>query len=709
MSKKKGKKSKKTAASKKPDERAAPPPPSASRLMLAPIALVLLVVPSVYSSKLMDASMLAKALAVEAIMLLALGLWMVRTLRERQPFKVRISPLFLPAALYLAWHFVSWTQAVALHEAFLETAKLVVWISLALAAASCIEADWMEDLATAWAIGSIPVSLLGLSQYLGADLWIVPASALPCATFMNRNMASFYLELSIPITVWLVWGAGSRWRSVLGAAAAALMLGLLVHTRSRGAWIGMVSTLVIVLVMIVLRSRRARGSRQKQGQGPSGRFRAALTTASVATFVGLVLLPSGIDYSRTTGDPTRLRSDAPHSPRIALSRVLTDTSDTGRVNMWINAARIAKENFLLGVGRGNFVCHAFTLKSRFGDFMNKRPHNDFLCVAAELGLPGLALWLWILAALAWMAVRLVLRAPADLALPALGIGAGLAAITVHSFFSFPGERATMAFFWLSAGLLCALYTKAYTVRERVVKRSTLIWLLAAAAGANLWTGHIFMLSARAEADTVPVYVLKREKDPAWRKIAPAAARSARHGPNLDILGIPLIYWKGKADYRLGRYEEAAYALEKTRSLSPYFKGGLVVSAANAYALAGSKGIDPARKKALLRESEAYAREAIRFYPQDIDARTTLAAGLYAQGDEAGAVREIHRAFLVGPDHPEVLAVALRLARRFTKKGKGEYALSVLDDILENHPENSDALALRAQLRKDGESGGEALE
>lgn len=709
MSKKKGKKSKKAAAPKKADERAAPSPPPTSRLMLAPFALVLLIVPSVYSSKLMDACTLAKALAVGALVLLALGLWMVRVAREKEPVKVRVPPLFLPAALYLAWHFVSWTQAVAFHEACLETAKLLVWISLALAAASCIRTDWMEDLATIWAIGSIPVSLLGLSQYLGADLWIVPASALPSATFMNRNMASFYLELSIPIAVWLAWGAESRWRTVLGAIAAALMLGLLVHTRSRGAWIAMASALVIAVVMILLRRRKVRGCGQSPGPGPSARFRTALSAASVAAFVGLLLLPSGIDYRRVTGNPTRLRSDAPLSPRIALSRVLADKSDTGRLNMWVNAARITKENFLLGVGRGNFACHAFTLKSRFGDFMNKRPHNDFLWVAAELGLPGLALWLWILAAIAWMVVRLVLRAPADLALPALGIGAGLAAVTVHSIFSFPGERATMAFFWLSAGLLCALYAKAFTVRERVVKRNTTIWLLAAGIGANLWAGHIFLRSAQAEADTVPVYALKREKSPDWGRIASAAARSTRHGPNLDILGIPLIYWKGKADYRLGRYEEAAYALDKTRGLSPYFKGGLVVSAANAYALAGSESTDPARRKRLLRESEAFAREAIRFYAQDIDARTTLAAGLYAQGDEEGALREIHRAFLVGPDHPEVLAVALRLARRFAKKGKEEYALPVLNDILENHPENTEALGLQAQLRKGGEPGGEALE
>ena len=708
MSKKKGKTSKKAAAPKRPDERAAPPPPPTSRLMLVPFALMLLIVPSVYSSKLMDASMLAKSLAVDALVLLALGLWMVRAVRERQPIKLRISPLFLPAVLYLAWHFVSWTQAVVLHEAFLETAKLVVWISLALAAASCIKTDWMEDLATAWAVGSIPVSLLGISQYLGSDLWIVPASALPCATFMNRNMASFYLELSIPITFWLIWGAGSRWRAVLGAAAAALMLGLLVHTRSRGAWLGMSSALMFALVMIATRRRREKG-RPTSEQGPSVRLRATLAALSLAALVILTLLPGRLDYSRVTGDPTKLRSDIPSPHRLIFSRVLADTSDTGRVSMWINAARIAKENYLLGVGRGNFVCHSFTLKSRFGDFMNKRPHNDFLWVAAELGLPGLALWLWILAALAWMAVRLVLRASADLALPALGIGAGLAAITIHSFFSFPGERATMAFFWLSAGMLCVLYTKAFTVRERAVKRNAVIWFLAAAVGANIWAGHIFMLSARAEADTVPVYAFKREKDPDWRRIASAAARSAGHGPNLDVLGIPFVYWKGKADYRLGRYEEAAYPLEETRSLSPYFKWGLVLSAANAYALAGSKDVDPARRKELLRESEAFAREAIRFYSQDIDARTTLVAGLYAQGDEEGAVREIHRAFLVGPDHPEVLAVALRLARRFTRKGRGEFALSVLDDILDSHPENREARSLRAQLSNDSDPGVEALE
>jgi len=677
--------------------------------MLIPFALGLVIVPSVYSTKMMDGSLLAKSMAIEAMVLLALGLWMVRSIREQQPIKLNIPPLFLPAALYLAWHFMSWTQAVALHEACLETAKLVVWISLAFVAASCIEADWMEDLSTACAIGSIPVSLLGLSQYLGSDLWIVPASALPSATFMNRNMASFYLELSIPFTSWLIWGGRARWRAILGAAAAALMLGFLLHTRSQGAWLGMSSALMIALVMIVAR-RRSGQVLPTSEQGLSIRFRAALTAATLVVFIGLVLLPAGIDYWRVTGDPTRLRSDEPSTPRITLSKVLAETSDTGRFDMWVNAARIAKENSLLGVGRGNFVCHSYTLKSPWGgDYMNKRPHNDLLWIAAELGLPGLFLWLWILAVLARMALRLVLRAPAYLALPALGIGTGLAASTVHSFFSFPGERATMAFFWLLAGMLCALHAKAFAAGDRMMKKTALICILAVAAGANLWAGHIFRLSSKAEADTVPVYVSKREKAPDWKRIASAAFRSVSHGANLDILGIPLLYWKGKADYRLGRHEEAAPALEETRRLSPYFKGGLVISAANAYARAGSKAIDPERRRELLLESETFARKAIRFYPQDIDARTTLAAGLYAQGDDEGAAGEIQRAFLVGPDHPEVLVVALRLAKRFIRKGKGDYALALLDEVIENHPENREAQELRAQVLTAGVPGGGPLE
>jgi len=100
---------------------------------------------------------------------------------------------------------------------------------------------------------------------------------------------------------------------------------------------------------------------------------------------------------------------------------------------------------LLGVGIGNW--DAFNLRYA-GSFVSQtgglfdRPHNDYLWVLSEMGLVGLALFLCVFGGALWLVVRRLFSASEDDTVLLTALGAGLVAISIHAFFSFPRERMT---------------------------------------------------------------------------------------------------------------------------------------------------------------------------------------------------------------------------------------------------------------------------
>ena len=107
--------------------------------------------------------------------------------------------------------------------------------------------------------------------------------------------------------------------------------------------------------------------------------------------------------------------------------------------------------FGVGVDRFYLVAEGFAspeLKALWNS--RKNPHNDFLRVAAELGLVGIALFLWILVAAGkriWQALRI--HADARLA----GLAAGLVGFLITSLVSNPLMLREVSFaFWIALGL-----------------------------------------------------------------------------------------------------------------------------------------------------------------------------------------------------------------------------------------------------------------
>lgn len=108
------------------------------------------------------------------------------------------------------------------------------------------------------------------------------------------------------------------------------------------------------------------------------------------------------------------------------------TEESGRLQIWSRGVGYMLSNPLLGVGPGNFAIAEGTLspmarRQQFGIGVRwNAPHNSFVQIGAELGLPGLALYIAIL-----VSAFLALRKAGDLQRP---LTAALLGFVVGSFF-----------------------------------------------------------------------------------------------------------------------------------------------------------------------------------------------------------------------------------------------------------------------------------
>ncbi len=212
------------------------------------------------------------------------------------------------------------------------------------------------------------------------------------ADSIHPNVLAGSLVLILPIALaWLLagWSRMDWFERVFSGAVTLLLLGMLMLTQSRGAW--MAAAIAIGLVLLLCFRR-------------SWIWLAGLGAAGVAALVWLGL-PQSFDS------------------------ILTANSTGGlalREEIWSRAVMIIEDFPLTGIGMGSFpnVADAMYPFSPVASGTIHHAHNLFLQIAVDLGLFGLIAWLAIFVIITLMAVQLLQkgRKNQEIRLRALGIG-----------------------------------------------------------------------------------------------------------------------------------------------------------------------------------------------------------------------------------------------------------------------------------------------
>lgn len=315
------------------------------------------------------------------VALLVVG-WAGRSLARRR-LVISNTPLLVPLLAMLLWVGLSVLRAPELSLAIKETLK---WLELVLVylfiVAEMASARQVLTLGAMMLTGSAIEALLGLGQFvldIGPEFYAIGRFMRAYGTFDQPNPYAGYLGILIPLAIGLVVARAAVpiWRWIL--AACLLAIGAVLASLSRGAWVGIAAANGVMMVFWSTRSRLILAA-SVVALAPVGALAFLnVLPAEVASRVATVL-----DYFRFID--ARQETVTPENYAVL-----------ERVAHWQAGLDMVAAQPLLGVGAGNYaaVYEKFMVPGWLEPLGHA--HNIYINLAAETGVPGLLLYLTILA------------------------------------------------------------------------------------------------------------------------------------------------------------------------------------------------------------------------------------------------------------------------------------------------------------------------
>jgi len=376
----------------------------------------------------------------EGVVIVALLLWLIKVLVDRR-LTINIPDTVLPVAALVL---VGLIQSVAFADSSGRLSSLsrnvgytrsAVTVLIFLLICYLIAFNFFSSrerlamLAHFLVIYGMAMALFGLVQHFswnGRFYWLRPTEATsPFGPFANHNHFAGYMELLIPIPIGLIITRAVRAElRVLYAFAAVVMGVAAVLSLSRGGIISVAAGMMFLALMT---------ARLPKGQVDAARKRRLPRFASQAAVVIAItlLIAAGIFWMGADPVINRVVQVQPAGSNVAKESFLSS-----RGWVWRDTISMIRANPLLGVGLGAYET-AFSIYTKSdGSLRVPQSHNDYLQIVADCGIVGGLIALWFLASVFRAVARGTGSRDRLYAGVALGSGAGMFAMLVHSLFDF---------------------------------------------------------------------------------------------------------------------------------------------------------------------------------------------------------------------------------------------------------------------------------
>jgi O-antigen ligase len=320
-----------------------------------------------------------------------------------------LGPLAWPLAAYVAWAGVSLLWSGDPRQGAI--AVLFFYLPFGLLAVSLARLPW-EPRLLVWLLVelvamAVTFALIGIYQWATRDIFWNPKVIVGNAyapffrvnsVFYDPSVYGRFLVVTISVLLALaLYAATPRIAWIAAGAITAIWLGLL-FSFSQSSFAALAAAIVLLAAM-------------------AWRWRAAFAVVLVA----VVVIGAGVSAPR-------IRSSIVKHSHAGLNH-----ATSGRLKLVTNGIYVAAHHPVAGVGIGDFK-HAYAkhVGLRGREPASAASHDTPVTVAAELGLPGLALFVWLL----WTAFATTLRGFTSTfaGRAALSCGVALTAIAVHSLF-----------------------------------------------------------------------------------------------------------------------------------------------------------------------------------------------------------------------------------------------------------------------------------
>lgn len=511
------------------------------------LATVVFALPLLHTRDTVEPVLMPRFLALSLALMLMLGIY---AFRPRPDYGVLRRMIFAAMLLYFAGSALSLTAALNLGEGLVDLLKLPLGMILCLVTVQLLREDERFPAYLSGTVSALVLilSLIGLAQYFGLAFREIPGNFVIYATMANKNLLASYLLLAMPFVIYgiLFFGGKGRRMAMLAYLAAVLVIAM-VHART--SWMAGAVLLAVLAAILLL----VRGNYFTIAVEARKLLLRRLTQLLGATIVPL-LLAVLIYYGHTAANAELNRAVTAAGAGVS--------SVDERMQLWEKTLEMVRDHPLLGVGIGNWKIFipaygSEGMRSSGGAINFVRPHNDFLWVLSESGLPALLGFLAIFALGGYYAWRLVTRGgqPA-IQIRSLLFSGGIAAYLIISLASFPRERiAHSALLFMLLAVIVADYHRAFPLKSPGIPRRLerpLNGLLLLLLAFSSWVGY---QRIRAEIETKEAYRARALQQ--WRQEIDHLTRAESALYRLDPLATPLALYRGLAWARLAEGNPAA--------------------------------------------------------------------------------------------------------------------------------------------------------
>jgi len=357
--------------------------------------------------------------------------WVFEQIKAKE-FKVTKSDLYAPIFGFLAWCFITlwWIE-----DGYLAAITLAQYSSFALIFVLIVNTfknfDLIDKVLKTLIFSMTIVSIVGLLQhyfpYNETIEFVFLQAAKPGATFGNKNMATHFIVMTLPLGLMFLLAAKSNFKVILYSLTVFVGCWFVIYTFARQAYVALILELLVLGAFFLLDHYK----NNKQSLLNNLVNKPIKKIALACIVISLVIVSNiGIGGERES----------------KIDRLQSINVDGGyaRFPAWVNTFEMIKDNPITGVGIGQWSQSyplyydkvmkdvIFNEKTRLA-----RLHNDYLETFANVGLVGYLFLVWLLFLISKKIFRVLTDFNHQNRLQVLGVTLGLVGFSVVAMFSFP--------------------------------------------------------------------------------------------------------------------------------------------------------------------------------------------------------------------------------------------------------------------------------
>lgn len=366
----------------------------------------------------------------------AIGIWGMRKIADREAFlqksHLKAIPLYVGLVIFLGATLLTLPNAYSLSYGINEWVKWAELAVLAFIVADFAEKRWRWVLFGILLAAAIQ-SIIGIYQFRGgsgaAHLWILDYRYFRAfGTFGQPNPFGAFMGLTLPLAIGTTYGylmkawqsqnSADRWQwkenlllAILYGGTAGIILGGLLVSWSRGAWIGFAGAVVVMIWLT-----------------PPKFWQGTLALGVVGTLF-VLLWAAGLSPASITSRITSFTEDFSGFKDMRGAAINDENfAVVERLAHWQAAIRMAEEHPLLGVGFGNYEPAYENFSLINWTLALGHAHNYYLNLLAETGIIGLTAYLVMGALIIRLTFRAIQKANSPIE---RGIAVGLMGVWTH--------------------------------------------------------------------------------------------------------------------------------------------------------------------------------------------------------------------------------------------------------------------------------------